>query len=128
VPTAGWPLLALGISAARFGGWPAELDGHQLTASLAGFVLVGALSGSALILLLRRTPTTRARAYILAGYTAAIPFAYGVGLLAPLLLPPGISRLSRSAAYLILFPAAVGAGGGITAISGMLFGRGLGTR
>ena len=61
-----WPLVALGVTFARFGELPG--DGEQVAAAVLGFLLVGMLSGFVLLSLLRRMASHQRSVFIVIGY------------------------------------------------------------
>lgn len=121
-----WPLLALLVTFARFGGLPG--GGDQLAAAVLGFLLVGILSGLVLISLLRRVGDRRGSVFVLGGYLLAAPLGYVSGIVGPLALEAfSPARTGDSVVYLVLFPLAIGLYGSLPpicgAVAGWLVGR-----
>jgi hypothetical protein len=116
-----WPLVALGVTFARFGEWPR--DGEQVVAAVLGFLLVGALSGFVLISLLRRTRSRSGRIFLVGSYLLAAPFGYLLGIVGPLSLEAfGTAWLPRGIYYFLLFPLAVGLYGSLPLVCGAAVG------
>lgn len=112
-----WPLAALAVTFARFGELPE--GGDQLAAAVLGFLLVGILSGLALIALLRRVGGRRGGLFVLGGYVLAAPLGYVFGIAGPLALEAfGTGQLADGVVYLLLFPLAIGLYGSLPPICG----------
>lgn len=121
-----WPLAALGVTLARFGELPGDIE--QVAAAVLGFLLVGALSGLVLISLLRRTASRSGSAFTLVGYVLAAPLGYVFGIVGPLALEAfGEGWLPQGVVYFLLFPLAIGFYGSLPPIcgaaAGLLLGR-----
>jgi len=121
-----WPLVAFVVTFLRFGELPG--DGEQIAAALLGFLLVGVISGLALISVLRRTRSRLGRVLVIAGYTLAAPFGYVFGIVGPLTLEVfGGAQVPTSIDYFLLFPLAIGLYGSLPlvcgAAAGFLIGR-----
>ena len=119
--TISWPLVSLVTTFLRFGELPG--DGEQIAAALLGFLLVGAISGSALISMLRRTRSRLGRVLVIAGYTLAAPFGYFFGIVGPLALEVfGEEQLSSTLDYFLLIPLTIGLYGSLPPICAALIG------
>ncbi len=112
-----WPLVALAVTFARFGGLPG--GGDQLATAVLGFLLVGILSGLVLVSLLRRVGERRGSAFVLGGYLLAAPLGYVFGIAGPLALEAfGPAQLGDGVVYFVLFPLAIGFYGSLPPIGG----------
>jgi hypothetical protein len=121
-----WPLLALGVTFARFGELPG--DSEQVATAVLGFLLVGVLSGFVLISLLRRTASRPGSVFVVVGYALAAPLSYFFGIVGPLALEAfGVGWLPEGIDYFLLFPLAIGFYGSLPPIcgaaAGLLIGR-----
>jgi hypothetical protein len=122
-----WPAAAFGVTFARFGRLPVG-DGYQNAAAVEGFFLVGVLSGSVLVFVLRRTASRPGRILGVAGYALAAPFGYLFGVLGPLPLEVfDVALLPNAVNYLILFPLAIGLYGSLPLIIGAVVGSWIGS-
>ncbi len=121
-----WPIVALGVTFARFGELPG--DSEQVAAAVLGFLLVGVLSGLVLISLLRRMASRSGSVLVVVGYVLAAPFGYVFGIVGPLILEAfGVTWLPDGINYFLLFPLAIGLYGSLPPIcgaaAGLLIGR-----
>ncbi len=113
-----WPIVALGVTFARFGELPGNGE-QEVAAAVLGFLLVGLLSGLVLISLLRRTASRSGSVFIVVGYVLAAPFGYVFGIVGPLALEAfGVAWLPNVVDYFLLFPLAVGLYGSLPPICG----------
>ena len=69
-----WPLVALGVTFARFGELPG--DSEQVAAAVLGFLFVGVLSGLVLISLLRRMASRPGGMFMVVDCVLTAPFGY----------------------------------------------------
>jgi hypothetical protein len=93
-----------------------------------GFFLVGVLSGSVLVFVLRRTASRPGRISGIIGYALAVPFGYLFGIVGPLPLEVfDVARLPDAVTYLILFPLAIGLYGSLPLIVGAVLGSWIGS-
>jgi hypothetical protein len=116
-----WPLVGLVMTYLRFGELPG--DGEQIAAALLGYLLVGVISGFALVSVLRRTRSRLGRVLVIAGYTLGAPFGYFFGVVGPLTLEVfSGAQLSSSVDYFLLFPLAIGLYGSVPPICGAVAG------
>lgn len=112
-----WPLVALGVTFARFGELPG--DSEQVAAAVLGFLFVGVLSGLVLISLLRRMASRPGSVFIVVGYVLAAPFGYVLGIVGPLALEAfGVGWLPEGIYYFLIFPLAIGFYGSLPPICG----------
>ncbi len=121
-----WPIVALGVTFARFGELPGNSE--QVAAAVLGFLLVGVLSGLVLISLLRRMVSRSGSVFVVVGYVLAAPFGYVFGIVGPLALEGfGVTWLPDGINYFLLFPLAIGLYGSLPpvcgAAAGVLIGR-----
>ncbi len=121
-----WPLVALGVTFARFGELPGDIA--QVATAVLGFLFVGALSGLVLISLIRRMASRSGSVFIVGGYVLAAPFGYVFGIVGPLALEAfGVGWLPEGVVYFLLFPLAIGFYGSLPPIcgaaAGLLIGR-----
>ncbi len=122
-----WPIVALGVTFARFGELPGNGE-QEVAAAVLGFLLVGVLSGLVLISLLRRMASRSGSVFIVVGYVLAAPFGYVFGIVGPLTLEVfGGAQVPTSIDYFFLFPLAIGLYGSLPlvcgAAAGFLIGR-----
>ena len=116
-----WPLVALGVTFARFGELPG--DSEQVAAAVLGFLLVGVLSGFVLLSLLRRMASRQRSVFIVVGYALAAPLGYVFGIVGPLALEAfGVGWLPGGIDYFLLFPLAIGFYGSLPPICGAAVG------
>lgn len=121
-----WPLVALGVTFARFGELPGGIE--QVATAVLGFLFVGVLSGLVLISLLRRVASRSGSVFIVGGYVLAAPLGYVFGIVGPLALEAfGVGWLPEGVVYFLLFPLAIGFYGSLPPIcgaaAGLLIGR-----
>ena len=121
-----WPLVALGVTFARFGELPGDIT--QVATAVLGFLFVGTLSGLVLISLLRRVASHSGSIFIVCGYVLAAPLGYVFGVVGPLTLEAlGVGWLPEGVFYFLLFPLAIGFYGSLPPIcgaaAGLLFER-----
>jgi len=111
----GWPLVLVGITMLRFGQLPRDISGAldltQVGSGVAGFVLLGAVSGWFAIWLARRGGK-REQIGLWIGYVIAVPFAFIGGLIGPLSLEV-FANAPAWVIYALVFPLGVLIGGGI---------------
>ncbi len=116
-----WPLVALGVTFARFGELPG--GGEQIAAAVLGFLLVGVLSGLVVISLLKRVESRWGRAFVVVGYLLAAPLGYMFGIVGPLTLEAfGPARPPDGVVYFLAFPLAIGLYGSLPPICGAVVG------
>ncbi len=121
-----WPIVALGVTFARFGELPG--DSKQVAAAVLGFLFVGVLSGFVLISMLRRMASRQRSVFIVIGYALAAPFGYVSGIVGPLALEAfSVGWLPEVIYYFLLLPLAIAFYGSLPPIcgaaAGLLIGR-----